>query len=68
MKQVQDHPWFMADPPENPSTLPDPPTASEIGRPVASASEIDDRLLESLKVLWTDVSAEQLIEALLNDQ
>ncbi|ORY96938.1 hypothetical protein BCR43DRAFT_474942 [Syncephalastrum racemosum] len=68
MKEVQDHPWFMADPPENPSILPDPPTASEIGRPVANASEIDDRLLETLKVLWTDVSTEQLTEALLNDE
>lgn len=68
MKEVQTHPWFTADPPPNPSILPDPPTASEIGRPVADASEIDERLLETLKVLWTDLSTEEVIEALLNDE
>lgn len=68
MKQVQQHPWFTADPPINPSILPDPPTASEIGRPVSDASEIDDRLLETLKVLWTDLSSEEVLKALLNEE
>ncbi|OAD67423.1 hypothetical protein PHYBLDRAFT_118276 [Phycomyces blakesleeanus NRRL 1555(-)] len=68
MKQVQDHPWFTVDPPENPSTLPDPPTAEEIGRPVSDASEIDDRILATLKDLWTDLTAENVIEALLNKE
>jgi hypothetical protein len=68
MKQVQSHPWFTEDPPPNPTTLPDPPTAAEIGRPVASAAEIDDRILETLKVLWTDLSDENVVDALLNSE
>ncbi|KAI8138547.1 kinase-like domain-containing protein [Fennellomyces sp. T-0311] len=68
MKEVQQHPWFTADPPLNPSILPDPPTAAEIGRPVSDPSEIDDRLLETLKVLWTDLSSEKVIQALLNEE
>lgn len=68
MKQVQSHPWFIKDPPPNLTTLPDPPTATEIGRPVANASEIDDRILETLKVLWTDLSTEKVVGALLNSE
>ncbi|KAI9497592.1 kinase-like domain-containing protein [Zychaea mexicana] len=68
MKEVQQHPWFTADLPPNPSILPDPPTATEIGRPVSDPTEIDDRLLETLKVLWTDLTTEQVVEALLNEE
>ncbi|KAI8972483.1 kinase-like domain-containing protein [Pilobolus umbonatus] len=68
MKQVQTHPWFTVDPPPNLTKLPDPPTATEIGRPVASMSEIDERILETLKVLWTDLSTESMISALLNTE
>ncbi|KAL9556857.1 hypothetical protein MBANPS3_001679 [Mucor bainieri] len=68
MKQVQSHPWFTKDPPPNLTTLPDPPTAAEIGRPVANAAEIDDRILETLKVLWTDLSTEKVVGALLNSE
>ncbi|KAI8367876.1 kinase-like domain-containing protein [Choanephora cucurbitarum] len=68
MKQVQSHPWFVLDPPPNLLTLPDPPTAGEIGRPISNASEIDERILETLKVLWTDLSTEKVIEALLNSE
>ncbi|CEG67504.1 Putative CAMK/CAMKL protein kinase [Rhizopus microsporus] len=68
MKQVQSHPWFTADPPPNPTTLPDPPTAAEIGRPVSHVSEIDDRILETLKVLWAELSTDKIVEALLNSE
>lgn len=66
MKEVQSHPWFTVDPPPNLTTLPDPPTAEEIGRPVENLSEIDDRILETLKVLWTELSTDKILEALLN--
>ncbi|KAG1351972.1 hypothetical protein G6F62_002832 [Rhizopus arrhizus] len=66
MKEVQSHPWFTVDPPPNLTTLPDPPTATEIGRPVGHISEVDDRILETLKVLWTELSTEKILEALLN--
>jgi hypothetical protein len=68
MKEVQVHPWFTKDPPPNLTTLPDPPTASEIGHPVSSVTEIDDRILETLKVLWSDLSTEQVLTALLNSE
>jgi hypothetical protein len=68
MKQVQSHPWFTVDPPPNPTTLPDPPTAAEIGRPVSHVSEIDDRILETLKVLWAELSTDKIVEALLNSE
>ncbi|KAI9317473.1 kinase-like domain-containing protein [Dichotomocladium elegans] len=68
MSQIQQHPWFTEVPPPNPCVLPDPPTAAEIGRPVSCREEIDERLLESLKVLWTDNTTEQVIHALLNDE
>ncbi|KAI8878199.1 Pkinase-domain-containing protein [Backusella circina FSU 941] len=68
MWQIQQHPWFKEDPPPNPTTLPNPPTESEIGRPVGSIEDIDDRILETLKVLWTDLSTNKVIEALLNSE
>jgi hypothetical protein len=68
MKEVQSHPWFTMDQPPNLTTLPDPPTAEEIGRPVQNASEIDDRILETLKVLWTDLSPDRVVRALLNSE
>ncbi|KAI9487825.1 MAG: kinase-like domain-containing protein [Benjaminiella poitrasii] len=68
MKQLQSHPWFTFDPPPNITTLPDPPTAAEIGKPVEHESEIDDRILKTLKVLWTDLSTEKVVEALLNPE
>ncbi|KAI8968159.1 kinase-like domain-containing protein [Mycotypha africana] len=66
MQQVQEHPWFVCEQPPNPSKLPDPPSAEEIGRPVSSVNDIDNRILETLKVLWSDLSTEQVIKALLN--
>lgn len=68
MKEVQSHPWFTVDPPPNLTTLLDPPTATEIGRPVGHISEVDDRILETLKVLWTELSTEKILEALLNTE
>ncbi|CAO3610669.1 unnamed protein product [Cunninghamella echinulata] len=68
MEQVQSHPWFTAEKPENPSFLPDPPTAEEIGSPVSNASEIDDRILATLKDLWTDLTTDQVVDALLNKE
>ncbi|KAG0746192.1 hypothetical protein G6F26_001921 [Rhizopus arrhizus] len=66
MKQVQSHPWFTVDTLPNATVLPDPPTALEIGRPVDNASEVDDRILETLKALWTDLSTNQILDALLS--
>ncbi|KAI8388541.1 kinase-like domain-containing protein [Radiomyces spectabilis] len=68
MKDVQEHPWFTSDPLPDVSLLPSPPTAEEIGRPVASVNDIDDRLLDTLKVLWTEWTSEAIIDSLLNEE
>ncbi|CAO3596498.1 unnamed protein product [Absidia cylindrospora] len=68
MTEVQVHPWFVVDIPSIPYTLPDPPTAKEIGRRLANESEIDDRILSTLKDLWTDLPSAKVIEALLNEE
>lgn len=58
------HPWFRETEPVNVSILPVPPTESEIGQPVSDASEIDDRILETIKFLWGETSNDVVIEAL----
>lgn len=70
MDQIHDHEWF------NTNTdgsiysnqqlgLPSP---EEIVMPIKYKADIDDRLLETLKVLWTDRPVGQLVEALLNQR
>ncbi|KAG1051209.1 hypothetical protein G6F43_006565 [Rhizopus delemar] len=66
IKQMLSHPWFTVDTLPNATVLPDPPTALEIGRPVVNVSEVDDRILETLKALWTDLSTNQILDALLS--
>ncbi|KAI8968362.1 hypothetical protein BDF20DRAFT_177117 [Mycotypha africana] len=68
MQQIMSHPWFRETPPLNISTLPVPPTEKEIGRPVHDASEIDDRILETIKFLWSESSNENVIRALLQKE
>lgn len=62
------HPWFTVDTLPKATVLPDPPTALEIGRPVVNVSEVDDRILETLKALWTDLSTNQILDALLSSE
>lgn len=62
------HPWFLETEPMNLSILPVPPTAKEIGQPVADASEIDDRILETIKFLWGEEDYETVIEALIQKE
>ncbi|SAL98954.1 hypothetical protein [Absidia glauca] len=68
MTEVQAHPWFTVDTPSMPLTIPDPPTAEEIGRRLANESEMDERILATLQDLWTDLNSAQVVEALLNDE
>ncbi|KAI8068313.1 kinase-like domain-containing protein, partial [Gongronella butleri] len=68
MQQVQLHEWFTAMPPSNPAILPDPPSKDEIGRPVRCKADIDDRILATLRDLWTELTVEQVIDALLSDE
>lgn len=62
------HPWFRESEPMHLSILPVPPTAKEIGQPVADAAEIDDRILETIKFLWGESENETVIEALIQKE
>jgi hypothetical protein len=52
----------------NISVLPIPPTEKEIGQPVGDASEIDDRILETIKFLWGETSNQVVIDALVQKE
>ncbi|KAG0838170.1 hypothetical protein G6F19_003283 [Rhizopus arrhizus] len=66
MKQIMDHPWFKETEPSNIHTLPIPPT--DIGQPVSHPSEIDDRLLETIKFLWGESDNQVIVNALLQKE
>ncbi|KAI8370570.1 uncharacterized protein BYT42DRAFT_617113 [Radiomyces spectabilis] len=68
MEQIMAHPWFREVEPTNLAMLPIAPTAEQIGRPVNDSSEIDERLLETIKFLWGETSDEVIIDALINSE
>ncbi|KAI7896652.1 kinase-like domain-containing protein [Mucor mucedo] len=68
MQQIMAHPWFCETEPINMTVLPVPPTEKEIGQPVADASEIDDRILETIKFLWGETSNDTVINALVQKE
>ncbi|GAA5816902.1 hypothetical protein MFLAVUS_010437 [Mucor flavus] len=68
MQQIMAHPWFRETEPINITVLPVPPTEKEIGQPVNDASEIDDRILETIKFLWGETSNDVVINALVQKE
>ncbi|KAI8086385.1 uncharacterized protein BX664DRAFT_282272 [Halteromyces radiatus] len=68
MDQIMAHPWFCESEPVNLASLPVPPTANEIGRPVWDSSEIDDRILETIKFLWGETRDDVIIQALISKE
>lgn len=68
MQQIMAHPWFRETEPFNISVLPVPPTEKEIGQPVTDASEIDDRILETIKFLWGETNNDTVINALVQKE
>ncbi|KAI9309320.1 kinase-like domain-containing protein [Cunninghamella echinulata] len=68
MDQIHNHDWFKSNTDGTVYSIQQPSLASpeDIGRPIKNRSEIDEQLLETLKVLWTNRPVDQLIEALLN--
>lgn len=68
MQQIMSHPWFRETEPINISVLPIPPTEKEIGQPVNDASEIDDRILETIKFLWGESNNQAVINALIQKE
>ena len=68
MQQIMLHPWFREVEPFNLHTLPIPPTKREIGQPVAVVSEIDNRLLETIKFLWGEAEDQTVVDALMQKE
>ncbi|ORX51995.1 Pkinase-domain-containing protein [Hesseltinella vesiculosa] len=68
MKQIMMHPWFCESEPINLHSMPVPPTASEIGRPVWDPSDVDDRILETIKFLWGESRDEPIVQALISKE
>lgn len=68
MEDIQSHSWFTEEKYYNLSLLPRPPTPDEIGMPLKSSSQMDDRIMETLKVLWNDLSKGEIMDALLSDE
>ncbi|CAO3585663.1 unnamed protein product [Absidia cylindrospora] len=68
MDEIMSHPWFCESEPANLATLPVPPTANEIGRPVWDSSEIDDRILETIKFLWGETNDDVIVQALVSKE
>ena len=67
MKQIMAHPWFR-ETPINMARFPNPPSPAEIGQPISDSSEIDDRILETIKFLWGESNAEPIISALISNE
>ncbi|KAI9312164.1 hypothetical protein BX666DRAFT_2161655 [Dichotomocladium elegans] len=67
MKQIMSHPWFR-EIPVNMAKFPMPPSPSEIGRPIDDPSEIDDRLVETIKFLWGESNNDSVVNALISDE
>ncbi|KAI8880847.1 Pkinase-domain-containing protein [Backusella circina FSU 941] len=68
VEQIMAHQWFRETEPVNIGLLPVPPTESEIGQPVSDPSEIDDRILETIKFLWGETKDEVVINALIQKE
>lgn len=67
MDEIKQHPWFLESEPDT-SNLPIPPSPSQIGRPVSDPSEIDDRILETIKFLWGESSDDAVVRALISKE
>ncbi|CDH53197.1 camk camkl gin4 protein kinase [Lichtheimia corymbifera JMRC:FSU:9682] len=67
MKQIMAHPWFR-ETPINMARFPIPPSPAEIGQPISDPSEIDDRIVETIKFLWGESNADPIISALVSNE
>jgi hypothetical protein len=45
--------------------MPEPPSPQEIDRPVKDISQIDHRIVETIKFLWGEEKTEAVVEALM---
>ncbi|KAJ2956425.1 hypothetical protein NQZ79_g7748 [Umbelopsis isabellina] len=67
-EQIKRHPWFAQDIPPKIAQMPEPPSSQEIDRPVKDISQIDDRIVETIKFLWGEEKTEAVVEALMGKE
>ncbi|ORX60335.1 Pkinase-domain-containing protein [Hesseltinella vesiculosa] len=67
MHQLQQHAWFNGPSMSKQPVLPPLPTPDDLARPVCQVSDLDDRLLDTMKTLWADRSTVDLIHALMDN-
>lgn len=67
MPEILSHPFFISRPPRPipGRSLVSPPSLDEVERPVNSVDEIDPDIMGNLKTLWSGVSDEEIIKALM---
>jgi hypothetical protein len=68
MEDIQAHPWFTMENHIDINLLPKPPTFEDIVMPFRNPNQFDDRIIETLKVLWSDLSKNDITNALLKDE
>lgn len=68
MEDIQSHSWFTTEKHYDLTLLPQPPTPEEIGMPLKACAQMDERVLETLKVLWSDLSKQDILNALLSTE
>ncbi|WVQ91456.1 hypothetical protein IAS59_005254 [Cryptococcus gattii] len=67
MPEILSHPFFVSRPPRPipGRSLISPPTLDEVERPVNSVDEIDPDIMGNLKTLWSGVSDQEIVKALM---
>lgn len=68
MESIQSHPWFTAEIHVDINLLPKPPTFADIIMPFKNSNQFDDRIIETLRVLWSDLSNADIMNALLKEE
>ncbi|KAI9284470.1 kinase-like domain-containing protein [Umbelopsis sp. AD052] len=68
MEDIQSHAWFTVEKHYDLTLLPQPPAPEEIGMPLKASAQMDERILETLKVLWSDLSKQDILNALLSNE
>lgn len=70
MKQIMSHPWFREHMHKlgDPARFPVPPSPQTTEQPVQDPSEIDDRILETIKFLWGESNSDAVVRALISKE
>ncbi|CAO3670236.1 unnamed protein product [Umbelopsis ramanniana] len=64
-EEIKRHPWFAQDISPKIAQLPEPPSAEEIDQPITDITQVDDRIVETIKFLWGEEKTEAVMDALM---